>query len=50
MITALLVAPVTSNARDVEHENPEHIAYVTVDDRFTVTNVDTPEDYEKIQE
>jgi molybdenum cofactor cytidylyltransferase len=50
MITALLVAPVTSSARDVEHENPEHIAYVTVDDRFTVTNVDTPEDYEKIQE
>ncbi len=50
MITAFLVAPVSSNAREVEHENQQRIAYETVDDRFAVANVDTPEEYETIKE
>lgn len=48
MITAFLQAPATSNARDVEHAHQEHIAYVAVDDQFTVLNIDTPEDYNRL--
>ncbi len=48
MITAFLRAPVTSTAREVEHANEAHIAYIPVDDRFTIENVNTPEDYQRI--
>jgi molybdenum cofactor cytidylyltransferase len=48
MITAFLQAETTSNAREVEHANQQHIAYVAVDDPFTVADLDTPEDYDRI--
>ncbi len=48
MITAFLKAPVTSNAREVEHAHQPYIQYVAVDDPLTVADVDTPEDYERL--
>jgi len=45
MIQAFLKAPPTSNAREVEHQNQEHIQYFLVDDPAVTLNVDTPEDY-----
>lgn len=48
MITAFLKAPVTSNAREIEHANQQYIQYAAVDDPLTVANVDTPEDYERL--
>jgi molybdenum cofactor cytidylyltransferase len=48
MITALLSAPVTSNARDVEHQYQEHVHYVPVDDPRLGVNIDTPEDYARL--
>jgi molybdenum cofactor cytidylyltransferase len=48
MITAFLTAPPTATARDVEHANEEHIAYVSVDDPAVVANVNTPEDYKSV--
>lgn len=50
MIGALLRAPAESNAREVQHANQSHIAYLAVDDRFTTENVNTPEDYQRIAE
>lgn len=49
MIEAFLKAPVTSNARDVEHSAQKQIEYVPVPDPAVVMNVDTPEDYERLQ-
>jgi molybdenum cofactor cytidylyltransferase len=48
MITAFLTAPATSTARDVEHANQSKIEYVPVEDPLAVANVDTPEDYARI--
>lgn len=48
MITAFLKSPPTDNAREVEHAHREHISYLAVDDRFTILNVDTPEDYNRL--
>jgi molybdenum cofactor cytidylyltransferase len=45
MMEAFLRAPITSNARDVEHANESHIRYLPVDDPRVALNVDTPEDY-----
>jgi molybdenum cofactor cytidylyltransferase len=45
MIEAFLKAPATATARDVEHENQQHIQYVPVDDPRVVMNVNTPEEY-----
>ncbi|MFZ0999253.1 MAG: nucleotidyltransferase family protein [Candidatus Sulfotelmatobacter sp.] len=45
MIEAFLRVPPTSIARDVEHQNQEHIQYVPVDDPLVALNVNTPEDY-----
>jgi len=50
MITAFLQAEATSNAREIEHVNQNHIRYVAVGDPFTVVNIDTPEDYIRITE
>jgi molybdenum cofactor cytidylyltransferase len=49
MIEAFLRAPAQSSARDVEHAHQEHIRYLQVNDPLVVANVDTPEDFEKIQ-
>ena len=45
MIEAFLKAAPTANARDIEHQNLPHIAYVAVDDPLVISNVDTPEEY-----
>jgi molybdenum cofactor cytidylyltransferase len=49
MMEAFLKAPATSNARDVEHRNQQHIAYLAVSDLAVIANVDTPEDYASLQ-
>ncbi len=48
LIEAFLRAPATSTARDVEHQLPDRIAYLVVDDPLVIGNVDTPEEYEKL--
>ena len=49
MIEAFLRAPATGSARDIEHENQEHIEYVEVDDPLVVVNINTPEEYAALQ-
>ncbi len=48
MIEKFLKAPATAVARDVEHENQDHIIYVKVNDPAVVANVDTPEEYQRL--
>jgi len=48
MIEVFLRAPATATARDLEHENREHIEYVPVNDPLVVINVNTPEDYQAL--
>ncbi len=48
MIEAFLKAPATAIARDIEHQNAEHIEYVEVDDRLVTANINTPEEYASI--
>ena len=45
MIEEFLQAPVTANAREIEHQFQEHIEYLGVDDPFVALNINTPEDY-----
>ncbi len=45
MIEAFLKAPATANARELEHEYREHIAYFPVNDPAVARNVNTPEEY-----
>jgi molybdenum cofactor cytidylyltransferase len=45
MIEAFLREPSTSNARDVEHAQQQHIQYVQVEDPLVAVNINTPEDY-----
>ena len=45
MIEAFLKAPPTATARDIEHQNLQHISYVAVDDPLVTLNVDTREEY-----
>jgi molybdenum cofactor cytidylyltransferase len=45
MIEKFLKAPATSTARDIEHENVEHIEYVPVEDAAVAVNVNTPDEY-----
>ncbi len=48
MIEAFLRAPLTSNAREVEHQYQQHVQYVPVDDPRLGVNIDTPEDYARL--
>jgi molybdenum cofactor cytidylyltransferase len=48
MIEAFLSAPLTSTARDVEHQHQQHIQYVPVNDPRLGVNIDTPEDYARL--
>jgi len=48
MIEAFLRAPVDATARDVERTYQAHIQYVPVDDARIATNIDTPEDYQRL--
>ncbi|MGC2473834.1 MAG: nucleotidyltransferase family protein [Candidatus Sulfotelmatobacter sp.] len=45
MMERFLQAPVTDNARDIEHRFQEHIQYLAVDDPSVALNINTPEDY-----
>jgi molybdenum cofactor cytidylyltransferase len=45
MIEAFLRAPVTRNAREIEHANQNRIRYLAVKDSLITTNIDTPNDY-----
>jgi molybdenum cofactor cytidylyltransferase len=45
MIEVFLKAAPTSTAREIEHQNEQHISYVRVDDPAVTLNVDTPQDY-----
>lgn len=49
MIEALLRAPVTSNAREVEHAHRQRIAYIATTDPMVTTDLDTPEAYSSVQ-
>ncbi|HLJ86277.1 MAG TPA: nucleotidyltransferase family protein [Candidatus Angelobacter sp.] len=49
MIAAFLNAPASSNARDVEHANQQHIRYLPVSDPLVALNINTPEDFENLQ-
>jgi molybdenum cofactor cytidylyltransferase len=48
MIEAFLRAPITSNAREVEHAHQAHITYLPVKDPLVIANVDTPEQYDAL--
>jgi molybdenum cofactor cytidylyltransferase len=50
MIEAFLRAPVTSNAREIEHANQNKIKYFSIDDPLITANVDTPEQYQSLSE
>jgi molybdenum cofactor cytidylyltransferase len=45
MIEAFLKAPASASARDIEHQNLQHVSYVVVDDPLIAMNVDTPQEY-----
>jgi molybdenum cofactor cytidylyltransferase len=45
MIEVFLKAPSSATARDIEHQNLQHVEYVVVDDPLVTLNVDTPEEY-----
>ncbi len=48
MIEAFLREPLTSTARDVEHQYQQHVQYLPVDDARLAINIDTPEDYQRL--
>jgi molybdenum cofactor cytidylyltransferase len=48
MINALLRAPASSTAREVQEQHRERIAFLLVNDPLTVTNVNTPAEYEEL--
>jgi molybdenum cofactor cytidylyltransferase len=45
LLEAFLRAPLSTNAREVEHANRDHIEYVPVDDPLIAININTPEEY-----
>jgi len=45
MIEKFLQAPVTANAREIEHQFQEHVQYVGVCDPFVALNINTPDEY-----
>jgi molybdenum cofactor cytidylyltransferase len=45
MMEAFLRVPALSIARDIEHENQQHIEYLSVDDPLVALNINTPEEY-----
>ena len=49
MIEAFLRAPAAANGREIEHQHQEKIVYLAVDDPHVTLNVDTPEDYARLQ-
>jgi molybdenum cofactor cytidylyltransferase len=49
MIEAFLKAPATATAREIEHQNREHLEYVEVDDPLVTANINTPAEYEALR-
>jgi molybdenum cofactor cytidylyltransferase len=49
LIHLWLQAPPSATARQIEHQYQSHLAYVAVDDPYSVKNVNTPEDYASLQ-
>lgn len=49
LLEAFLRAPLTSNAREVEHAHQQYIEYVPIDDPLIAANINTPEDYATLQ-
>jgi molybdenum cofactor cytidylyltransferase len=45
MMEAFLRVPATSIARDIEHQQQQHIQYLRVEDPLVALNINTPEDY-----
>jgi molybdenum cofactor cytidylyltransferase len=50
MMERFLREPVSGNARDVEHRYQEHIEYVTVSEPSVTLNINTPQDYAKLDQ
>ncbi|HVZ17243.1 MAG TPA: nucleotidyltransferase family protein [Terriglobales bacterium] len=50
LIGAYLDAPLTANARDIQHAHQDRILSVPVTDPMVIANVDTPEQYAQICE
>jgi molybdenum cofactor cytidylyltransferase len=50
LLEAFLRAPVTSNARDVQHAHQQHIRYVPVNDPLVTANINTPQEYAAIEQ
>jgi molybdenum cofactor cytidylyltransferase len=48
MIEAWLRAPTGSTARETEHEHQDRIDYLSVDDPNVTANINTPEDYARL--
>jgi molybdenum cofactor cytidylyltransferase len=48
MIEVFLRAPVNATARDIQHQYQQHTQYLLVDDARIATNIDTPEDYQRL--
>jgi len=48
MIEVFLRAPATATARDIEHQNQQHIEYLSVSDPLVTVNVNTLQDYEAL--
>jgi molybdenum cofactor cytidylyltransferase len=49
MIEAFLRAQPTDNARAIEHQHQDRIEYLAVNDPRVVLNINTPEDYSRLQ-
>jgi molybdenum cofactor cytidylyltransferase len=45
MIEVFLKAPANATARDIEHQNQQHVQYIPVGDTTVTLNVNTPEEY-----
>ena len=48
MMEAFLNAPVTANAREIQHLHQSRIHYVSVDDPDSTMNLNTPDDYARL--
>ncbi len=49
MIETFLKAPISYTARDVEHSKQDKIEYLPVTDAAVSANIDTPDDYARLQ-
>ena len=49
LIEEFLKAPITANARDIEHAHQQRIQYLPVEDSRVTMNINTPEDYASLE-